>query len=127
MSLPFLRMLVIATTPLFLSACILPFTGVAVSVTQFANLVRDQYPDVDFEKETPIETTYAESVESVWNHLIQTLGEMEQEVAAADKASGVIRTSPKNLNDVSWIGQGFGEATFRYTYTVAVRQNVSAP
>ena len=96
-------------------------TGVAV--TQLYNMARDQYPDINFEEPAPIEVTYAGSHEAVWNAVIDTLGEMQEQLLVVDKNSGLIRTAKNNLNDESWVGKGLGKATFKYEYNITVRKN----
>lgn len=108
-----------AALPLF---AVVAVGGVAATVVTMVNLARDQYPDIDFEKPSPVETTYAERFNDVWNGTVDTLMEMKESVAMMDKNSGVIRTVKKNLNDVSWIGKGLGNATFMYEISMTVRQ-----
>lgn len=95
----------------------------AVAVTQVVNLARDQYPDIDFEAPAPIEVTYVGNQEAVWNGVLDTLGEMHEQLAVVDKQSGIIRTAKNNLNEESWIGKGLGKATFKYEYNITVRRN----
>lgn len=94
-----------------------------VAVTQLYNMARDQYPDINFEAPAPIEVTYAGSFETVWNTVMDTLGEMHEQMAVVDKQSGLIRTAKNNLNDETWIGKGLGKATFKYEYNITVRRN----
>jgi hypothetical protein len=94
-----------------------------VAITQVVNLARDQYPDIDFESPAPTEVTYAGNYETVWNAVIDTLGETHEQMAVVDKQSGIIRTAKNNLNDESWIGKGLGKATFKYEYNITVRKN----
>lgn len=97
--------------------------GVGVAATQLVNLARDQYPDINFEAPAPVEVTYAGSYETVWNALVDTLGEMHEQMAVIDKQSGLIRTAKNNLNEESWIGKGLGKATFKYEFNLTVRKN----
>lgn len=111
-----------------LQGCAAPIIAVGVvaagvAVTQVVNLARDQYPDINFESPAPVEVTYAGSYETVWNAVVDTLGEMREQLAVVDKQSGVIRTTRNNLNEESWIGKGLGKATFKYEYNITVRTN----
>jgi len=113
---------------LCLQGCAAPIiaAGVAaagVAATQLVNLARDQYPDINFESPAPVEVTYAGSYETVWNAVVDTLGDMREQLAVVDKQSGVIRTTRNNLNEESWIGKGLGKATFKYEYNLTVRAN----
>lgn len=96
-------------------------TGAVASVVAVVNMARDQYPDVDFDKPAPVETIYHSGMDETWNAVVDTLMEMKESTAMMDKSSGIIRTSKKNLNDVSWIGKGLGKATFLYEYNITVR------
>ncbi|HNC94325.1 MAG TPA: hypothetical protein PLJ64_12380 [Solirubrobacterales bacterium] len=111
-----------------LQGCAAPIIAVGaatlgVAATQLYNLARDQYPDINFEAPAPVEVTYAGSYESVWNALVDTLGEMHEQMAVVDKQSGLIRTVKNNLNEESWIGKGLGKSTFKYEFNLTVRKN----
>lgn len=97
--------------------------AVGVAATQLVNMAREQYPDINFENPAPVEVTYAGSYETVWNAVVDTLGEMHEQMAMVDKQSGLIRTTRNNLNEESWIGKGLGKATFKYEYNLTVRRN----
>jgi hypothetical protein len=96
--------------------------GAAAGVVTLVNLARDQYPDIDFDKPSPVEMVYANSYNETWNGVVDTLMEMKESTAMMDKNSGVVRTNRKNLNDVSWIGKGLGKATFLYELNLTVRE-----
>jgi len=121
---------IIISCYLFLSGCVaaavpvvagLAVAGTVAGIVTIVNLARDQYPDIDFDTQAPIETVYNNSYNDVWNAIIDTLMEMKESTSMMDKNSGVIRTAKKNLNDVSWIGKGLGKATFLYEYNITVR------
>ena len=97
--------------------------GLAITGTQLYNYARNQYPDIDFESVAPLKVTYQESQGRVWNALIDTLQEMQENFAVVDKNSGVARTESKSFNDVSWVGKGLGKATFRYVYNIICRDS----
>lgn len=118
----------VSALALGLAGCAAPIIAVGVATvgvaaTQLYNMARDQYPDINFEAPAPIEVTYAGSYETVWNALVDTLGEMHEQMAVIDKQSGVIRTAKNNLNEESWIGKGLGKATFKYEFNLTVRKN----
>lgn len=116
--------------PLMLSGCVAAVpvlmagavAGAAVGVVTIVNLARDQYPDIDFDKPAPVEVVYADSYDRTWNGVVDTIMELKESTAMMDKNSGIIRTKPKNLNDVSWIGKGIGKATFLYELNITVRK-----
>lgn len=101
----------------------LSVAGMAAGLVTVVNLAREQYPDVNFDTAAPVKVTYRENSDRVWNAVVDLLQESGETLAVVDKNSGVIRTQEKNLNDVSWIGKGFGKATFLYTYSVTCRDS----
>ena len=118
---------------LFLNGCVaaipvaagLAIAGAATGIYAFINLARDQYPDIDFEKPSPVAVVYKSNFDTTWNAVVDTLMEMKESNAMMDKNSGVIRTNKKNLNDVSWIGKGLGKATFLYELNLTVRKETN--
>ena len=117
---------------LILGGCGIPLTasttavvaGSAAALVTMVNLAREQYPDIDFDKPAPVEALYVETFDNVWNAVNDTLMEMRESSAMMDKNSGVIRTTKRNLNDVSWIGKALGKATFEYELNLTVRQKI---
>lgn len=96
--------------------------GIGVMGYTFLNIARDQYPDIDFKTQAPVETVYAKSFNDVWNGVVDTLMEMKETNAMTDRNSGIIRTNKKNLNDVGWISKGLGKSTFLYEMNITVRE-----
>ena len=113
---------------LFLSGCVAAAPLVIVGLggiigTQMYNALRDQYPDVDFEEEAPIEVTYQESQREVFDTVIETLEHMGETIAIKDRDFGVIETKANNLNETNWLQKSLGEATFYYQYKIICRDS----
>jgi hypothetical protein len=101
----------------------LSVAGMAASLVTLVNLAREQYPDINFDSAAPIKVTYQETTNDVWNAVVDMLQESGETLEVVDKDAGVLRTREKNLNDVSWIGKGFGKATFLYSYSITCRDS----
>ena len=109
---------VLVSVPFVLTGC---FAAVPVAIVGGANLYnagRVQYPDIKFEDPAPLKVTYQESQESVWNAVVSSLQELNEQVSFIDKTSGIIRTEPRNFNDISWVDKSLGLSTFRYAYSL---------
>jgi len=105
--------------PFVLNGCFAAAVPVAVvGGANLYNAARVQYPDVKFEDPAPVKTTYQESQERVWNAVVSTLQELNENVSFIDKTSGIIRTEPRNFNDISWVDKSLGLSTFRYAYSI---------
>ena len=104
--------------PFVLNGC---FAAVPVAIVGGANLYnagRVQYPDIKFEDPAPLKVTYQESQESVWNAVVSSLQELNEQVSFIDKTSGIIHTEPRNFNDISWVDKSLGLSAFRYAYNI---------
>jgi hypothetical protein len=61
---------------------------------------------------------YHEEQERVWEALVNTLQDLQEKVSFVDKASGIIRTEPKNFNEISWVDKSLGKSAFWYDYNI---------
>lgn len=95
----------------------------AAGLTQIVNLARDQFPDIDFNQQAPVEVTYSGGMSSVWNAVIDTLLQEGEQIEFSDKDSGIIRTAESTLNDSNWIEKGLAFSSFKYRYNIVVRSN----
>ncbi|GAK56247.1 hypothetical protein U27_03209 [Candidatus Vecturithrix granuli] len=108
----------LVSVPFILNGCIAAVPVAIVGGTNLYNAARVQYPDIKFEEPAPLTVTYQESQEVVWNAVVSSLQELNEQVSFIDKTSGIIRTEPRNFNDISWVDKSLGLATFRYAYNL---------
>lgn len=93
----------------------------AMSVYTIVNVARNQYPDINFDSQSPEEETYQASYDAVWTASMATLKEMKETTQMMDKSAGTIQTDRKNINDVKWFNRDLGQSVFFYEFNIAVK------
>jgi hypothetical protein len=101
-----------------LHGCIVAVPLAVIGGAQLYNAAKDQYPDINFEAEAPVRVAYHESQDRVWEALVNTLQDLQEKVEFVDKSSGIIRTVPKNFNDINWVDKSLGKSAFLYAYNI---------
>lgn len=113
----------------FMQGCWVPTSSLVIAGlggvfgAQLYNGFKDQYPHLNFESKAPIEVTYKESPDKVWDTVIEILKQRQEIIIVADKNSGEIQTQENTLNNTNWLQKGLGEATFYYEYKIFCRDS----